>query len=88
MSDINGIIEEQVDDQLEAKEVDKHDKFQEQGAILVRKAVAAIENVGKVANQKNYEYSEAEVEKMFAALEESIADTRHLFKKKRDFSWE
>lgn len=69
------------------QEVDKHAKFQEHSANLIRKAMAAIENIGKVANQKNFEYSEEEVEKMFAALEETVADTKHLFKKKREFSW-
>ena len=79
----NIVIEEQV----EAQEVDKHAKFQEQSTNLIRKAMTAIENVGKVANQKNFEYSEEEVEKMFAALEETLADTKHMFKKKREFNW-
>lgn len=82
MSDLeNKIIEE------ETVEIDKHAKFQEQGALLVRKAVVAIENVGKVSNRKNFEYSESEVEAMFAALEEAIADTRHMFKKKKEFNF-
>ena len=72
---------------VEIQELDKHAKFQEQGANLVRKAMAAIENVGKVSNQKNFEYSEEEVEKMFAVLEETLADTKHMFKKKKDFAW-
>jgi hypothetical protein len=84
MPDINeNIIEEAV----EAQEVDKHAKFQDQSINLIRKAMTAIENVGKVANQKNFEYSDEEVEKMFAALEETLADTKHLFKKKKDFTW-
>lgn len=68
--------------------VDKHAKFQEQGANLVRKAIVAIENVGKVSNQRNFDYSEEEVEAMFAALEEAVADTKHMFKKKKEFSWD
>ena len=68
-------------------EVDKHAKFQENSVELVRKAIAAIENVGKVSNQKKFEYSEEEVEKMFAVLTEALDDTKHLFKKKREFSW-
>ena len=67
--------------------VDKHAKFQEQSQVLVRKAILAIENVGKVSNQKNFEYSEDEIEKIFIALEEAIADTKHLFKKKKEFEW-
>lgn len=72
---------------VEVQELDKHAKFQEQGAALVRKAMIAIENVGKVANQRNFEYSEEEVEKMFAVLEEALADTKHMFKKKKEFNW-
>lgn len=67
--------------------VDKHEKFKENGAALVQKAITAINNVGKVSNQKNFEYSEEDVEIMFAAIEEAVADTKHLFKKKKDFSW-
>lgn len=68
-------------------EVDKNQLFREQGEVLVKKAILAIENVGKVSNQKKFDYSEDEVEKMFAALEEALADTKHLFKKKKEFSW-
>lgn len=67
--------------------VDKHEKFREQSIGYIKKAIIAIENVGKVSNQKNFEYSEEEVEKMFAALQEALDDTKHLFKKKEDFSW-
>ena len=76
-----------IEEQVEIQEIDKHAKFQEQSMNLIRKAMVAIENVGKVANQKNFEYSEEEVEKMFAALEETLADTKHLFKKKKEFNW-
>jgi hypothetical protein len=82
MSDLENKIVE-----TETVEVDKHAKFQEQGANLVRKAIIAIENVGKVSNQRNFEYSEEEVESMFTALEEAIADTKHMFKKKKEFNW-
>jgi hypothetical protein len=80
----NEMINEEL---VEAQEIDKHAKFQEQSANLIRKAMIAIENVGKVSNQKNFEYSEGEVEKMFAALEETLADTKHMFKKKKEFNW-
>ena len=83
MENENIVIEEQI----ETQEVDKHAKFQEQSMNLIRKAMVAIENVGKVSNQKNFEYSEEEVEKMFAALEETLVDTKHLFKKKKEFNW-
>ena len=76
-----------IEEQIETQEVNKHAKFQEQSANLIRKAITAIENIGKVANQKNFEYSEEEVEKMFTALEETLADTKHMFKKKKEFNW-
>ena len=72
---------------VEAQEIDKHAKFQEQGLNLVRKAITAIENIGKISNQKNFEYSDEDVEKIFAAIEEAVADTKQLFKKKKEFNW-
>jgi hypothetical protein len=74
-------------EQIETQEIDKHAKFQDQSTTLVRKAIVAIENVGKVSNQKNFDYSDDEVEKMFAALEDALNDTKHLFKKKKEFTW-
>lgn len=81
------IIEQEITENEHVQEVDKAQKFKDQSLVLVRKAIVAIENVGKTANQKNFEYSEEEVEKMFLALEEALADTKHLFKKKKDFEW-
>ena len=71
----------------EVAEVDKHQAFLEQSEGLVKKAILAIENVGKVANSKKFDYSEEEVEKMFAAMEEALADTKQMFKKKKEFHW-
>ena len=71
----------------EVAEVDKNQAFLEQSEGLVKKAILAIENVGKVANSKKFDYSEEEVEKMFAAMEEALADTKHMFKKKKEFHW-
>ena len=71
----------------EVAEVDKHQAFLEQSEGLVKKAIVAIENVGKVANSKKFDYSEEEVEKMFTAMEEALADTKHMFKKKKEFHW-
>lgn len=71
----------------EVAEIDKHQAFLEQSEVLVKKAILAIENVGKVANSKKFDYSEEEIEKMFAAMEEALADTKHMFKKKKEFHW-
>ena len=71
----------------EVAEIDKHQAFLEQSEGLVKKAILAIENVGKVANSKKFDYSEEEIEKMFAAMEEALADTKHMFKKKKESHW-
>lgn len=71
----------------EVVEIDKHQAFLEQSEGLVKKAILAIENVGKVANSKKFDYSEEEIERMFAAMEEALADTKHMFKKKKEFHW-
>ena len=84
---MENMIENTTVENAEEMVVDKHEYFQEQSANLVRKAITAIENVGKASNQKKCEYSEEEVEVMFAALEEALADTKHMFKKKKEFTW-
>ena len=68
-------------------EVDKAAKFKEISVDLVRKAILAIEKLEKCANQKQFEYTEEQVETMFAALEEAVADTKAKFKIKKEFSW-
>jgi hypothetical protein len=85
MSELENVIINEEEAVVET--ADKHENFKAQSAHLVRKAIVAIENVGKTANQKKYEYSEEEVERMFAALEEALSDTKHLYKKKKEFNW-
>lgn len=68
-------------------EVDKAAKFKETSVDLVRRAILAIEKLEKCANQKQFEYTEEQVETMFAALEEAVADTKAKFKIKKEFSW-
>ena len=68
-------------------EVDKAAKFKETSVDLVRRAILAIEKLEKCANQKQFEYTEEQIETMFAAIEESVADTKAKFKIKKEFSW-
>ena len=72
----------------EVETVDKNEKFREDSVALIRKAIIAIENVGKLSNMKKYAFSEEEVNTMFNALSESLEDTKHLFKQKKAFSWD
>ena len=84
VENVDMIVEEQIEE-VEEVVIDKHEAFQDASVTLVRKAIIAIENVGKASNEKKYEYSEEEVEKMFAALEEVLSDTKHMFKKRKEF---
>lgn len=68
-------------------EIDKHQKFLAASAESVRKAIVAIDKIGKYSNRRQYEYSEEEVEKMFAAIQESIDRTKEMFREKKEFSW-
>ena len=69
------------------EEVDKSEKFKNVSVDLVRKAITAIEKLEKCSNKKQFEYSDEQVETMFAALEEAIADTKAKFKTRKEFSW-
>ena len=68
-------------------EIDKAAKFKETSVDLVRRAILAIEKLEKCANQKQFEYTEEQVDLMFAAIEEAVADTKAKFKIKKEFSW-
>jgi DNA-binding HxlR family transcriptional regulator len=76
-----------VDTTVQKQEIDKHEKFLTQAGDSVRKAIVAIEKIGKASNKKQFEYSEEEVEKMFAALQEAVDDTKAMFKEKKSFEW-
>lgn len=69
------------------QEVDKHQKFLDVTQDSVRKAMLAIEKVGKASNKKQFEYSEEEVAKIFDTLQETLNDTKAMFKEKKVFEW-
>lgn len=68
--------------------LDKAEKFKDVSVDLVRKAIVAIEKIEKCANKKQFDYTDEQVEKMFAALEEALSDTAMKFKSKKEFSWD
>lgn len=65
----------------------KHQKFLDTSEDMVKKAIQAVEKIGKCSNRKQFAYSDEEVEKMFGAIQEALDDTRELFKEKKTFSW-
>lgn len=69
------------------QEVDKAAKFKETSVDLVRKAILAIEKLEKCSNKKQFDYTEEQVETMFTAIEEALADTKAKFKTRKEFSW-
>lgn len=86
MADIENTTQQNTEE-VQENIVDKHEKFLTTSLDMVRKATVAIEKIGKCANKKQYEYHEDEVEKMFAALQEALDDTKNAFKQKQEFSW-
>lgn len=70
-----------------ARDADRHQKFLDMSADCIRKAVTAIEKIGKCSNRKQYDFTTAEVEKMFEVLQESLDDTKAMFKERKTFSW-
>lgn len=78
---------EEIVNELVEEEINKSDKFKEVSLDLVRKAIVSIEKLEKVANRKQFDYSEEEVDKMFTALQEALDDTKAKFKVKKEFNW-
>lgn len=66
---------------------EKHQKFLDGSLVAVRKAVQAVEKIGKYANKKQFAYTEEEVSRMFAAVQGALDDTKKLFCQKQEFSW-
>lgn len=45
----------------------------------VNKILEGLDNVGKCSNRRNYEYSEADVKRIFGEIERKVRDTKSLF---------
>lgn len=58
----------------------KHEKFVELAEKRTRKTLKNIDLIGNLANKNNYEYSKADVEAIFGAIEEALKQSRSRFR--------
>jgi len=56
----------------------KHDKFKRIATRRVRDIIKKIENIGKLSAPV-YEYSEEEIEKIFASIQETLDNAKNKF---------
>jgi hypothetical protein len=65
----------------------KRDRFVKVASYRTNQALKYIRLISNCSNRNNYDYSDAEVNKIFSALDEEIRITKLKFKskKKRDF---
>jgi hypothetical protein len=57
----------------------KRDRFVRIVERRVEKAIDALDAVGKCSNRRNYQYSQADVKKIFGALETKLKEIKHMF---------
>lgn len=57
----------------------KNEKFRRLAAARGDRVLKEIALLGNLSNQRNYEYSDAEVQKLFAAIEAELKDCRSKF---------
>ena len=62
--------------------VTKSEKFRVLAESRVTKALKSIELIGNLSDTKNYEYSEAEVKKIFSFLESTLDRSKRRFLEK------
>lgn len=85
-------MDKQVDEILENGEgqqpatspEEKLAKFKEIGARRVSKACKAIRILGTLSNRSSYIYDQSHVDKMFAALEKALVETKSKFQLEED----
>lgn len=65
-------------DKTETK--DKAAKFKELAVARVNKAIAAISTIGNLANKANYDFTEADVDKITTAIDDANAAIEARFK--------
>lgn len=63
-------------------DAEKQAKFKELGEARMTKALAAIQNVGKLSNPSAYKYSDEQVAKLVDALKSAVASVEARFKNK------
>lgn len=64
----------------------KHERFKRLAKLRGERALKDIELLGNLSNRNNYEYTDAEVRKVFSVLEEELrtAKSKFLIKKRRN----
>lgn len=62
-----------------ARKENRHDKFVRLAEIRTQKALDAIRLIGNLSNRGTYEFSDAEIRKIFKALEEEMKVARERF---------
>lgn len=62
-----------------ARKENRHDKFVRLAEIRTQKALDAIRLIGNLSNRGTYEFSDAEIRKIFKALEEEMKAARERF---------
>lgn len=73
-------VETEVDNEPEGKAGEtKAEKFIRLGEYRVNKAISAINRLENLANRSSYEYTQAQVDVMFAILESRLADIKAKF---------
>ena len=75
-------------DVVETSAEDKHEKFKEISMKRMQRAGKVISSIGDCARKGSYEYTEAEVEKMFDFLQEALDESHRKFLPKPEFSWD
>ncbi len=62
----------------------RRDKFERLANSRVNKAIKAIRIVGNLSNKNTYEFSDADIQKIFRALDSELKSTRKRFDSSND----
>lgn len=62
---------------------EKHRKFQRLATLRGERVLKDLRLVGNLSNRNNYEYTDAEVKLLFAAIEEELKLARYSFESKK-----
>jgi hypothetical protein len=57
----------------------RYEKFRDLAEARVRKAAKSIQLVGNLGNRSNYNYTDADVRKIFSYLDKALKDARRKF---------
>lgn len=69
---------------MEQLQETKEQKFIRLAEYRMNKAIKVVESISNLANRSSYEYSEEQVNAMFSALENTIADVKSTFLPKKE----